>query len=367
MKTRQMICWPGLLLLLLGGCGDSTLDRATAKEILERFPSGNANLGQIKAWLLVRPGVHTKELEALEFIKDGKRTETSKLYLQYYGKMPEEEFALMRPYGEYPPLSKKSNEEFNELLDFTIEGVLMEGENRARVKFGWSRRRLPELWHSIVQIEGDGEAIMERYDDGWRLGEVTLKNSTSAVGNYSRIIAFHVEQVLPCAKHTGLKLNWAAAEPPTEWNPGQPSAVEIAGQVRCEATGDRRPAANRFVAGGDIVTDTQTGLTWPAQDNGGDTDWNGAGRYCTALGSGWTLPTVAELSGLKDESGTFRQACGGDTCAVTPAIRLSANEFWSGESNGSSEVWSVYFGNWSRRSFPAVNAYGPRVLCVRRS
>jgi hypothetical protein len=124
---------------------------------------------------------------------------------------------------------------------------------------------------------------------------------------------------------------------------------------------------NRFVAQGSTVEDNQTGLTWAAQDNGSDIDWNGARNYCASLGVGWTLPTVAQLQALYGSSGVQTQSCGQWTCKVTPLIRLSSLSFWSGESSGSSEAWSVALSSGFRVSGSVGYALTGRALCVRRS
>ncbi len=145
------------------------------------------------------------------------------------------------------------------------------------------------------------------------------------------------------------------------------SALQQAREQQAAAA-QQQALRSRYTAQGDgTVRDSQTGLIWAAQDNGSDTDWNGARNYCTRLGGGWTLPTVAQLQGLVDATGTLSQSCGALNCSVTPLIRLSSYWFWSGESNGSSEAWFVDLVNGYRFSSPADDAYCQRALCVRRS
>ena len=132
-------------------------------------------------------------------------------------------------------------------------------------------------------------------------------------------------------------------------------------------TVQRDAAPDRFTAAGNSVRDAQTGLTWAAQDNGSDIDWNAAGNYCATLGVGWILPTVAELQGLYDSSGSLTQSCVANaTCKVTPAIRLTSLWFWSGEPKGSSEAWGVSLADGTQPSSPVNNVYYWRALCVRR-
>lgn len=122
----------------------------------------------------------------------------------------------------------------------------------------------------------------------------------------------------------------------------------------------------RFEAVADGIKDHEQNLIWANADNGSDIDWHDAWRFCAGKGSGWTLPTVAQLQALYDSSGVQTQPCGSYTCKVTPLIQLSNSWFWSSESNDSSGGWYVYLDNGSRDSNTVVFAYSRRALCVRR-
>ena len=151
----------------------------------------------------------------------------------------------------------------------------------------------------------------------------------------------------------------------------QLTVIEMYLQVRRIETANNIESSpvstDRFTAAGNSVRDAQTGLTWAAQDNGSDIDWNAAGNYCATLGDGWALPTTAELLGLYDESGTLTQSCGDSTCKVTPTLRLTSFWFWSSESNGSSKAWYVLLSNSYRDSLPVGLTVNARALCVRHS
>lgn len=65
----------------------------------------------------------------------------------------------------------------------------------------------------------------------------------------------------------------------------------------------KQEAEQRFVLGGDTVTDTQTGLIWSRQTVARDVTYSQAEEVVsTRLGKGWRLPTVSELFGLIDHS-----------------------------------------------------------------
>ena len=72
-----------------------------------------------------------------------------------------------------------------------------------------------------------------------------------------------------------------------------------------------------------------TGLEWTQSDNGSDINWASAGAYCAGKGSGWRLPSTAELQSLYDASGTVSTSCGSETCRVSPLFRLTGPVGWS--------------------------------------
>jgi hypothetical protein len=126
--------------------------------------------------------------------------------------------------------------------------------------------------------------------------------------------------------------------------------------------------AARFVGQTDgSVLDTKISVFWAGQDNGSDINWNDAKRHCAKLGTEWVLPTVSELQGLYDSSGTLRQSCRNLTCNVSPLIRLSSYWYWSDEANDTSQAWAVFLADGDRNSVAADYASDHRSLCVRRS
>lgn len=128
------------------------------------------------------------------------------------------------------------------------------------------------------------------------------------------------------------------------------------------------PPAERFVVETDgSVRDNETGLLWPATDNNGDVDWATAKAHCQTLGSGWRLPTVAELLTLWDTGAQENQPCTGLlTCRVTPHIRLSGLTPWSDEAFSPTEAWYVYFNDGKQYYYDVNDKPGRRALCVKR-
>jgi hypothetical protein len=123
--------------------------------------------------------------------------------------------------------------------------------------------------------------------------------------------------------------------------------------------------ARRFRAVSEtVLSDAQVSVQWTRADNGGDVNWSQAQAHCQGLGSGWSLPTVAQLQSLYDNN-LPGIPCGYYSCKVSNQFRLSNPWFWSSESNGSSEAWLVGLDNGGRDSH-SVGYSLFRALCVRR-
>jgi hypothetical protein len=93
-------------------------------------------------------------------------------------------------------------------------------------------------------------------------------------------------------------------------------------------------------------------------------NWSQAQAHCQGLGSGWSLPTAAQLQSLYDKN-LPDIACGSFACKVSNQFRLSGYWFWSSESNGSSEAWVVNLDGGVRGPHRVGDSAG-RALCVRR-
>jgi hypothetical protein len=113
-----------------------------------------------------------------------------------------------------------------------------------------------------------------------------------------------------------------------------------------------------------VLADAQAGVQWTRTDNGSDVNWSQAQAHCRGLGSGWSLPTVAQLQSLYDKY-LPGVPCGTFTCKVSNQFRLSYGWFWSSEPNGSSEAWLVGLNDGFRHS-NIVGGSSDRALCVRR-
>lgn len=131
------------------------------------------------------------------------------------------------------------------------------------------------------------------------------------------------------------------------------------------ASGSETSSDERFSAVADGVRDVQQNVIWAPRDNGANVNWDQATRYCSGLGSGWTLPAVAQLKSLIDPLYRNRKAVAGGTISLaTTMIDLTGGNFWSSEKD-SSQAWlvSLIIG-WGSA---AVSTGNPgRALCVRR-
>ena len=111
-------------------------------------------------------------------------------------------------------------------------------------------------------------------------------------------------------------------------------------------SGDAQAA--RFVNNGNgTVTDTQTGLMWPDQDNGSPINWYNAKSYCEGYSgggkSGWRMPTLHELRPLY-ESGAYGSVI----------KKTGAGYIWSSDAPGSAcggfvFLWGIWI--WTKHSY----------------
>lgn len=115
------------------------------------------------------------------------------------------------------------------------------------------------------------------------------------------------------------------------------------------------------------VRDTRTGILWKASDNGGDTDWASAKKFCeTAKGR---LPTRDELKAIHDESGALFSSCGDAVCRVSRKLKLSGRFFWSGTPFETDQMFVVGMtgDGPTVQSVEPITAKDVRALCVMGS
>jgi hypothetical protein len=121
------------------------------------------------------------------------------------------------------------------------------------------------------------------------------------------------------------------------------------------------PTRYTFPANG-TVRDTVTELTWQREVPSTSMNWADAKKYCADLslaGTGWRLPTRAELLTLVDPTEADPAL---DRAAFT---NTPVNSFWSSSAyaGSSGSAWSVEFGG--GRAVYSVSSVTYRVRCVR--
>jgi formylglycine-generating enzyme required for sulfatase activity len=105
-------------------------------------------------------------------------------------------------------------------------------------------------------------------------------------------------------------------------------------------------------------------LQWANSDNGADINGNDAEQYCASKGSGWRLPTWAELrSSYKSGHST---PCGRLKCNISSNSRLTGHWLWTKEQDGSSEARGFCVGEDRLNSGDCAIISSERVLCVKR-
>ncbi len=150
--------------------------------------------------------------------------------------------------------------------------------------------------------------------------------------------------------------------------PREKTFVELSlkDKVAMEAA-HRKQAAGRMGSfdelSGGLLRDHRTGLIWSASDNGQDISWADAGHYCAHRSM--QLPTVGQLEGLVDRSGTMSTPCQTRQCKVSGRFHLTGSWFWSKQREGARWAVFVNLDNGQRNFDHAGVRNNFRVLCVR--
>lgn len=136
--------------------------------------------------------------------------------------------------------------------------------------------------------------------------------------------------------------------------------------------GGHKPPGDRFVSyDNGTVLDRDTGLMWPARDNGAAATWGEAKEYCESCRAGgytdWRMPTVEELKSLYDENEPgYRPECAVYDWMVhlTGKIHLSGGSAWSSADQGVEAGCFMFDYGCRSRMFKSVN-FIMRALPVR--
>jgi uncharacterized caspase-like protein/formylglycine-generating enzyme required for sulfatase activity len=105
-------------------------------------------------------------------------------------------------------------------------------------------------------------------------------------------------------------------------------------------------------------------LEWANSDNGADINWNEATHYCASKGSGWRLPTSAEL--LASYQSGHSTPCGKWTCNISSNSRLTGPAFWTNERDDHSEALAVSLYVGKKGGAPVQERTLKRALCLRQ-
>ena len=108
-----------------------------------------------------------------------------------------------------------------------------------------------------------------------------------------------------------------------------------------------------------IVRDTKTGLEWKTGPDQA-TDWDEARSWVQSLsldGGGWRMPSMDELEGLYMEGAGSRN--------MTPLLKSTGWNVWSGETKGSSIAWYFNFYGGDRFWDPRGSSGNVRGFAVR--
>jgi hypothetical protein len=117
----------------------------------------------------------------------------------------------------------------------------------------------------------------------------------------------------------------------------------------------------RFTFSLGVVTDTQTGLQWQQSPSASSYTWSAAKTHCpNDVGTGWRLPTLAELLSIVkyDNNPPY------DTGVFTG---VQENYFWTSSPTASSAnyAWTVFFTDGSTAGHNVTGPLEHYVFCVR--
>lgn len=143
----------------------------------------------------------------------------------------------------------------------------------------------------------------------------------------------------------------------------------------CMAAHAADPAPGPWrVQGPGVLLQVAAQLLWTQRDSGRELGWDEAQSYCAAIGPGWRLPAIAELSAV---AATARRdgdssACGATSCQASPLFRLTGAWFWSAAAVARSEdrefdrlAWGVTLASGRPTMAFRQASFGSRALCVR--
>jgi len=139
--------------------------------------------------------------------------------------------------------------------------------------------------------------------------------------------------------------------------------AERRAKLQAEATAQAARRARWSAEPGDTLRDRNSGLTWTRSDYGTSIDWYKARDWCTGKGSGWALPTVAQLASLRDEP------VGERCCRVGGPFELKGSWYWTGVAVNATQFRIVHLGVPDGDSHVSFTGFSALVnaLCVRGS
>jgi hypothetical protein len=127
--------------------------------------------------------------------------------------------------------------------------------------------------------------------------------------------------------------------------------------------------------GNGTITDNVTGLVWQKEDDNSIRTWDMASAYCDNLTLGgytdWRMPTINELMGIEDYSGSWGAAI--DLTFFPHTIHWSMSQYWSATAfaNNAGNAWDVVFDDSIPGAAPDGSVYGASkastyyIRCVR--
>ncbi len=337
----------------------------------------------LNAYLDKKRKKNIKELaQFFEFIADGE---------QYSTKRPESEEILNMALKHYNNALVTANALPGDIvLAPTVEKRIAKimTRRKALLLVEIRKRQADEMYYKIVSLVNSGN---------WEYAEREIKNNRTELNHYLKSIAKKavINQLASFFMAFGKGRKAEAQRPITEKNLKKavanyrdslgkgrqlPAGIMVLKIVQTRIRDVEKKIeelqpypSERFIAIGNVVMDTKTGLMWAAQDNGSNIIWEKAEQYCEDYTGGgytdWRMPSLHELASLydKQEPG-YSPECANESWKIyiTPLIKLTCCCPWAKEKKNDGSLAAYFDFDVGRRLwYNPGNDYFERVLPVR--
>lgn len=220
-------------LLCISSCASGELDRESARAALVRAVGENgSDIRAISVWWFIRKS-EIPHLEEIGFVNGNMNTPLLNKYAFFLGDWDamftsSQENDLPAYFQDYLLVNPKLMNVKEAPLEFQVTGVSLVSGSQAEVIFTWKKAPLPEFWDSVIIGEGEGHAVAQKFDDGWRIMKVEFTAARARKLRNRELESFHREVVAKCALSASEDWPWGQADymERSSWN--EPAKLTLA-------------------------------------------------------------------------------------------------------------------------------------------